>query len=451
MTERTVILHGWSDEAGSFRALAGLLTSDANLRPVVIDLADWASMDDHVTYADLAEAMHRAWRHHGLPTAPRATNLIVHSTGALVAREWMTRFFSSQSVPVKRLVMLAPANFGSSLAHKGRSFIGRAIKGWANGFETGTQILKGLELASPYTRALADKDLFAEEAWYGAGKVLATVVIGDHGYDGVRQIANEEGSDGTVRISTANLNCARLRVALDENQSPTGAVVVEPSRGEIAFAIAPGHNHSSICLGKAKSEGSKEALARLIVRALQVTDADYVPAGASFPWQGACTALLGTPPGDQAFQNTVTHVRDHLGNAVHDYFMEFYRRSGKDDAFEREIYDKVIRDVHAYGDDPSRRSLHLDVMALDTLRQQKRMAIDALFISVTAHPIYQRIKGRWPKVGYKPLPENGAGGIRVPGDQLERFFAKHRTLFVDLTLQRSIADDLFKLERVATP
>ncbi|MGV8690956.1 hypothetical protein ACV35Z_33425, partial [Pseudomonas aeruginosa] len=48
-----------------------------------------------------------------------------------------------------------------ALAHKGRSFIGRVLKGW-NRFvgQTGTQVLKGLELGSPYSWQLAERDLF---------------------------------------------------------------------------------------------------------------------------------------------------------------------------------------------------------------------------------------------------------------------------------------------------
>lgn len=446
MTERTVILHGWSDTSDSFRELARFLANEAGLKPIVINLADWESMDDRVSYLDLAEAMNRAWISHKLPTNSRSINLIVHSTGALIAREWITRFFMPENVPIKRLVMLAPANFGSGLAHKGRSFIGRAIKGWSNGFETGTNILKGLELASPYTRQLAERDLFSKEAWYGPGRILTTVIVGDEGYDGVRQIANEDGSDGTVRISTANLNCAKFRIELDENQGMRGNVHIEQSKGEIAFAIAAGHNHSSICLGKAKSEGSREKLQTAIVRALKVEDRDFLSENENFRWQEEVQQILAPPESKSAFQNTVTHVNDHLGNIVDDYFMEFYRRSSRDDAFEREIYDKVIRSVHAYGDDKSRRALYIDVNALHNLQKEKGMKITELFLSVTASPTFQRVKGKLPKVGYKPLPSTGTGGLRIPADQLNRFFYKHRTCFVDLTIQRSISDDAFKLK-----
>ncbi len=71
-------------------------------------------------------------------------DLVVHSTGALVARHWLTSQYQADQHPVRRLVMLAPANFGSHLAHKGRSFPGRVVKGFSSQrrFHTGTRLLE---------------------------------------------------------------------------------------------------------------------------------------------------------------------------------------------------------------------------------------------------------------------------------------------------------------------
>ncbi len=152
MPRSIVIVHGWSDDSKSFRRLAEQLEAWFGSAPTQIRLADWISLQDDVTYADLAAALDRAWTAQGLSRAPRTVDVVVHSTGALVLRDWLTRHFDPASAPVKRFLMLAPANFGSPLAHKGRSFIGRVLKGW-NRFvgQTGTQVLKGLELGSPYS------------------------------------------------------------------------------------------------------------------------------------------------------------------------------------------------------------------------------------------------------------------------------------------------------------
>ena len=38
--------------------------------------------------------------------------------------------------------------------------------------------------------------------------IMATLLVGNSGYGGIRRILNENGSDGTVRVSIANLNAA---------------------------------------------------------------------------------------------------------------------------------------------------------------------------------------------------------------------------------------------------
>jgi hypothetical protein len=176
-------------------------------RPLdVINLADWVSLNDDVTCIDLAMAMHQAWQKLRGHAKPRSHDVLVHSTGALVVRDWMTRHYQPGTVPVKRFVQLAPANFGSPLAHKGRSVLGRIVKGgFGNRFQTGTQLLKGLELASPYTWKLAERDLFPDgEApgrktqWYGQNRLLASVLVGLKTYDGLAGAFAGNGSDGTA-------------------------------------------------------------------------------------------------------------------------------------------------------------------------------------------------------------------------------------------------------------
>ena len=127
-----VILHGWSDSSASFRAVAQFLAGASPINGPVLPLwlGDYISMDDDITFDDLADAMTSAWSARGLPLTPRSVDLVVHSTGALVARHWMTRAFTPTTNPIRRLVMLAPANFGSHLAHKGHSFVGRVWKGY---------------------------------------------------------------------------------------------------------------------------------------------------------------------------------------------------------------------------------------------------------------------------------------------------------------------------------
>jgi len=434
-----VIVHGWSDTAESFEPLAGIVRRALGTPPVQIKLGDWLSLQDDVTLPDIAEAMQRAWAGSGLSFAPRAHDLIVHSTGALVVREWMTRFFTPASVPVKRFVMLAPANFGSGLAHKGRSFIGRAVKGWGSGFQTGTRVLHALEIASPYTAALADRDLFDSNArWYGAGAILSTVLVGDRGYSGIRAIANEDGSDGTVRWSTANLNALRVDVALGSQPGSTQrGPLLQATRGETAFGMLAGHHHGSIV-----DAGNRPHFAvrdHALVAALRVEDADYVPdASGVFPWQRRLEGLAPVAS-DRRLQNTVVHLTDHLGHEVDDYFFEFYRKpSGSDARFEQRFFEKVVHDVHACQANKSWRSLYLSIDELARLRPQ----IPQLYISVAASPEYR--DGKQP-VGYLGTANNSTGEWILPNAELATYFAPHRTVILRLVIPRYQSARVFAL------
>ena len=120
-----VILHGWSDMSTSFEPLAKLLRAKLNGREIsIIHLADYISMEDEVRFDDIVSAMAMAWKKNDFPTSAGSVDAIVHSTGGLVIRDWLQRNYEPDDVPIKHLVMLAPAYFGSPLAHKGRSFLG---------------------------------------------------------------------------------------------------------------------------------------------------------------------------------------------------------------------------------------------------------------------------------------------------------------------------------------
>ena len=434
MSKMLVIVHGWSDDGKSFRRLARQLSEALGVDAVTVKIADWVSLQDDVTYSDLAVAMQKAWQALGLPQTPRSVDVVSHSTGALVVRDWMTRFYQPETVPIFRFLMLAPANFGSPLAHKGRSFIGRVLKGW-NTFlgQTGAQVLKGLELGSPYTRQLAMRDLFdAERCWYGPGKVLATVLVGNAGYDGVEAIANETGGDGTVRISTANLNAAHLTLCLDARQQLLPGWSLTRSNGIIGFAIADKENHSTLAL---KDNGPKNPVTLLLLEgALTVTDADFVE------WQQRLDSIDPDVAMRSArYQNIVTHVRDDNGQDVADYFVEFYRQTSADRAFEKVLYEQVITAVHAYQDNPAYRSLYLAVDELERLMVQYRA--ECLHLSLSAQPVFN--PPRQP-VGYVSVGARSEDGLAVLAADLPQYFVAHQTLIVDIQLQRQIHASVFR-------
>ncbi len=457
MTARPlVILHGWSDDGNSFDALARHLGPRlAGFNIELVSIGDYLSMHDDVRFDDLQAAMERAWSERGLPRKPHSVDAIVHSTGGLVIRDWLERNFAADQSPIKHLVMLAPANFGSPLAHKGRSFLGRTAKGFFSRqpnqplFNTGTHILEGLELASPYSWDLAMRDRFGSgKGRYAPGRVLCTVLMGNTGYGGIRAIANEAGGDGTVRTSTANLECAHLTIRFDSKADPENPsrwrsvprpIKLLPSQGRTAFRLLDKIDHSSITLnGKVKANKPEMAALELIEQALTVDDADF---------DGFCdrcdaeTAALTRQPGSRkgsaAMQNMVVRVRDDFGVGVEDYLLEFYDiRKHDGGGLAKAIHDGAINKVHLYRGDSSYRSIYIDTAALLAAlgRGDTRFGL-----SITATPV---LDSRQP-VGFQTFGDEDILDLSLDAEQAEALFKPHRTLLVDLELPRLQSPEVF--------
>lgn len=445
-----VIIHGWSDNFSSFRALAKRLASPLpdgiGAQVEQIYLGDYISLDDQVTFADLVEAMDRAWSDVGLPRSARSVDAIVHSTGGLVIRDWMSRF-APDTVPIHRLLMLAPANFGSPLAHTGRSVIGRAVKGWKGTrlFETGAQILKGLELASSYSWQLAERDLFVNDCVFAPSRVLCTVLVGNSGYSGISAVANKPGTDGTVRVSTANLYAARMLI--DFSHAPGQAPRIdyqEVDDSGLAFTLVDGEDHGSIT---AKGRGTNESITwNLICGALMVPDSGFAA------WRkrlaSHChqvSAVAAQRPGDhfQPYQNTVVRVFDNHGAAVTDYMLEFYindDKTSRERRLTQVIQEEVIKGVHVFSGEKTYRSLLINCNRLHELLQRDE---DRLRISITAYPEVNNAK-----VGYRTYTDDDIGALSLDRKQVRDMFRPHRTLLITLCLKRYQRQDVFRFKPV---
>ncbi|MYB17873.1 MAG: alpha/beta hydrolase [Holophagales bacterium] len=459
MAERPVVMiHGWSATSEGLEPLARLVRAQLGAEISIVRLADYLSMEDEVRFDDLVSAMDRAWDAEGLPRTTGGVDALVHSTGGPVIRDWLDRNFAPGDSPVGRLVMLAPANFGSPLAHKGRSLIARALKGFiakkpeGRPFETGTQILKGLELASPYTWNLAGRDRFGEGGTrYQPGNVLCTVLVGNTGYRGIRSIANEEGSDGTVRVSTANMNCVRLTASFPAHpEDPeVGHDVywskMEESTGSTAFGVLDGHNHGTIKLShlrtrRLRSKRDRGAL-NDIIKSLTVQEDDFEQ------WREELAvrneALLPSTSRGNAqkhgFQNTVVRVEDQYGVGVDDFLLEFYEKDDDRGRTAERFHRSAIRKVHKYRDDHSYRSVYIDCTRLAA-------AIDKvgeyLSMSLTAYPELDPPKI---PVGFETIADEHIGGLRIGKEDVNRFFAPHRTALVSLQLERQQSPEVFAL------
>ncbi len=155
-----VFVHGWSvtntDTYGELPARLKREASAAGGPPLDVRniyLGQYVSFRDEVRLEDISHAFDAAVSDvmSSIGGARRFV-CITHSTGGPVVRDWLDRYFvqtkNLAACPLRHLIMLAPANFGSALAQLGKSRLSR-IKAWFDGVEPGSAYWTGLSLAVP--------------------------------------------------------------------------------------------------------------------------------------------------------------------------------------------------------------------------------------------------------------------------------------------------------------
>lgn len=479
-----VIVHGWSDKSDSFKPLANFLQGKG-FQTLNLFLADYLSMEDEVTIDDAAKAMQRAVHasvQNGQLTLP--FDLIVHSTGGLVSRAWLSTYYTGvaqDKMPVQRLVMLAPANFGSALASVGQTILGRVVKGWGHGFHTGTQMLNGLELGSPFQWELALRDLFNldnsnAQTIYGADLVWPFVLVGTMAYQhGLRQMVSEHGADGTVRVAAANLNAfgVTLDFTRDNAQTAPGksannikgapksaTLVPWTSRyGDMRFplAVMKRRDHASITdpssKGDDESDQDQQLFQDFLLSALNCSDyAAYQQIGKD--WDIHSDSVQDQVGGDNDhhthFQLNVFVVDEHQ-KPVTDYMIEFFAANSAQNidltkATDDSIgffHNKLISDIHKNKQNEALRTIYIDRKCLFDLiyDEASGLALDEVRMSISAAAPGEN-------VSYFDRIEGARGEFVVhTKDDLSRWLRRNTTHFLKIVIPREPSNDVFKLKR----
>ncbi len=303
-----VFVHGWSvRNTDTYGGLPERLTRAAAEAGFTLDvknvwLGKYVSFRDEVRVADLARAFQAALRRDLGPLLESGGRFacITHSTGAPVVREWWHRFYLDRKdappCPMSHLVMLAPANFGSSLAQLGKSRLSR-IKALFQGVEPGAGVLDWLELGSPESWDLNRRWIFQPKKVIETSGVFPFVLTGQKIdrklYDHLNPYTGEAGSDGVVRVAAANLNATYVRLKPDD-PIPSAAKKVSTLAMEAklsvapvtAFKVVPGRSHSGEDFGILRSvnrDSEGHPTIEAVLRCLQVeTPAAYDGLAADF-------------------------------------------------------------------------------------------------------------------------------------------------------------------------
>jgi pimeloyl-ACP methyl ester carboxylesterase len=375
------LVHGYSDSGAAFAPWRTKLTA-LGFDPTTLHVADWRSLSDELTLADLAEGFERALRARRDLAGGTPLRIVAHSAGALVVRAWLAAH-PARRAQVTHFVGLGPAHFGSPLAHKGRSFVGMVAKGnrtlGEDFLEVGDGVLDALELASLKTWDLAHRDLLRADLEHPVARWSYSICGTGALAWPVAAVTDAAGSDGVVRWAGSALDVRKLTV--DLSRGGTERVRIDGVRPrDVPLAFVPERHHGALL---SRPTGD---LATMVAEALAVTTE-----GADAAWRAR---WVGRHTPREAWQQLIVRVRDERGAPVPDHHVEF---EATDRAGVRTRLVGVASDVHRNRRDPSYRAFHV------RLRDVRRSTIAALQLRVLA-------RSGSSAVGYR-----GMGSARADG------------------------------------
>jgi pimeloyl-ACP methyl ester carboxylesterase len=466
MPNPVLIVHGWSDNYKSFVPLQTWLATQGRPAQQVF-FGNYDSMEDHVTFDDLAAGLQDRFddlKDKGTPVlAPFSLDVIVHSTGGPVVRHWLYHYLTDKckgdltKCPIRRLIMLAPANFGSRLAAEGKTALAKLFKGGvSHGFETGQLILDGLELGSPQLWGMALNDMFSGKSFYPCVRDQGPFVFVFSGTDMYGELkglvapgANEDGSDGTIRASAASLNSIMINVDYVDPKQPF-TTVLRPENSPIAFRLVPGVNHTEIVPRDANN--ANHPTFALILRCMAVgSSADYDALRTQFDAETAALYAGQLANRVHAFQQFVVHVCDELANDVLDYHLDFHVVDNTihqstwvpgDEAslaplrqyqkYTTILQQEVIADVETHSENSSYRTFFINIDRLNQLQAQMRAEVPLAYIAMNLDAA-----GPTKDLGYDtdqlhylrvevPIPDGRGGSVA--------FFLANTTTLIEIKL-----------------
>ncbi len=385
-----VLVHGYSADAKAFHPVRDKLQAAMKTDVVDINICNYISLNNEITIKDIAEGFDRALGLRAGLNKGEEFDAIVHSTGMLVVRSWLVNYGGAlkdnrRLGRLKHLIGVAPATWGSPQAHKGRTWLGALVKGnkqpGPDFLNAGDRVLDGLELGSRFTWDLACQDLVGEQPYYGTGSntPFVAVFIGNHPYDGLASVANDPGTDGTVRWAGCALNTRKITVDLTRSGTDGSRLKISPwadDRLDIPMIAVDGKNHATLI-----SEPD-DRMIQLIVEFLKVNDKAGHAAWLTKAQQYSDLALpkMKVDPGAHAagvsadvdkffghllghgeepeidgWQQFVVRARDEWGDGISDYLIEVLKQ--KDGEWVK--FEEMYTDVHAYGADNSFRCFHI--------------------------------------------------------------------------------------------
>lgn len=452
-----VFVHGWSvTDTDTYGNLPQALEAEAHKYGLEIDihhiwLGRYISFHDEVSMADVVRAFDQALRDQipGNKNRRKPFSCITHSTGGPVVREWVERFFGAsrlKTLPLQHLVMLAPANHGSSLANLGKTRVGR-IKSWSQGVEPGQRILDWLSLGSDEQWTLCERYLAYEPADNNYFPfVLVGQTIDTSFYDFLNSYLTEVGSDGVVRVAGANLNYGMVNlreipdeiVTVNHGRDKLKVGMLEAIGGvrrpqHVPLGVIPGASHSGETKGIMRSVTKRNAKSKPVVdeilKCLQVRDAtEYAQRADALRTLTTHAQIKHSKP--RRYVMLIFNIRDDQGDPINDY--DLFLLAGSNYA-----PDKLPRgffvDRQKNKARPNRLVYYLNYESMRTIKDE------LLGFRVIARP----------RAGYSYYSYYNAVEFRLGDIPLNAVLTPNETLYVDIEINRRVDEEVFRLDPAA--
>lgn len=474
--KKMLIIHGYSDGTSSFQSLKSFFVKKAGYKPENVHLLKYDSMNDDANFKDFADKLDSEYSR---IFGKERIDVTIHSTGALVVRIWLAVRRRRQKelgqpvdCPVKRILMLAPANFGSDLAKMGQSYLGRIRATFFNDnsdpkdfLESGRVVLQGLEPASPFQWDLSKVDLYQEDYFSDIAeadkKCYPFVFAAGNSYKGIGtklvKQRKKPGTDGTVRICGTSLNTRKCTITFLGPLQPDGAAEGklswhnETKHSHIPFAVFNGFNHGSIIdTGFADDEENQNDRQQaymeelgpgsFLIKALQVeSNGDYKTLANEFK---SLTDENYNQMADEykdKYQQVFFKVRDDVDLPVNDYFLDFrvWNFDGTENEVLTEEFDEKLEEkITAHSEDRSCRVMFLNINTVRSLEAQIKAANCKLTMDIQATSANIDIKyrpGRW--LVYDGVEDEGLS-----------FMHPNTTTLIDIIVNRLESDKILSVK-----
>ncbi len=487
---RTILLiHGYSAEGRStsdsaiqkiYGDLPERLRSISGIGKIVeLDLSRWISLEDGISLDDVSYAMQRALESDGfkhLLDHKKGFHAITHSTGALVVRNWILNH-SDRPSPLRHLIHLAGANYGSGLAHLGSGQLARWGREIFDGREAGIQVLRELEFGCGKTLDMHLQLLKEQQHLFDVYKVREFCLCGSQIPKSMRNLpiryVKEDSSDCTVRTSACNTNLRYFTVepqesayhlsfkkAKDQHRrrergwslSSVDYLISGQSipgtegRPLVPFGVPYQTAHLGKKYGIVSGIDSWQYVEPFIKAALKTKEtdmADYNKTALKFEEMTAETEDRAASLDDikrtlfewyprrqyEAHAQLIFRIRDQDGRQVEnfDIFLKSVNASRK-----QTLIEKCIETQHINRYDKGTMMYYLRTKEYREGSFQDRLFnLADIELEISAH------EPGTDKILYLPV------SVRISGQDLKHFIHHHQTTLIDITMLRVPSDDVF--------